>query len=129
MNKKYLKWSQTQKSYKLSSLKNSMPENYSQEPQYQSDTTLRIQDLEEKQRLLKERVVLFGNSLIEKREKNFEEMQEMKKIILKLKEDNLRMKEFIQRMSDLFSELARKEELMILQRQFEMFTKSKSTQK
>ena len=41
--------------------------------------------------------------------------------VLKLKHENLKMKEFIQRMSEQISMLARKEELMILQRQFDMF--------
>ena len=103
-----------------------MPENYPQEPQFSSDINMKLQDLEERQRLQKERTLLIGNSLIEEREKTFEEIQELKKILLKLKEDNLRMKEFIQRMSELFSELARKEELMILQRQFDTLTNSTS---
>ena len=101
-----------------------MSKNYSQEPQFSSDINMKLQDLEERQRLQKERTLLIGNSLIENREKTFKEIQELKKILLKLKEDNLRMKEFIQRMSDLFSESARKEELMILQRQFETLTNS-----
>ncbi len=95
-----------------------MPEEYSQ---YPSDLNLKVQDLEEKYRLLKERVVLVGNSLVDERGKNFEEVQELKRIVLKLKEENIRMKEFIQRISEQLSETARKEELMILQRQFDIF--------
>ncbi len=95
-----------------------MPEEYSQ---YPSDLNLKVQDLEEKYRLLKERVILVGNSLVDERGKNFEEVQELKRIVLKLKEENIRMKEFIQRISEQLSETARKEELMILQRQFDIF--------
>ena len=89
--------------------------------QYFSDVITRLRDLEEKQRLLKDRTLLIGQNLVEDRESTFDEMQEMKKTLLQLKEENLRMKEFIQRLAEQTSTLARKEELMILQRQFDMF--------
>jgi len=89
--------------------------------QYLSDVNTRIRDIEEKQRLLKDRTLLIGQNLVEEKETTFQELQEMKKVVLKLKEENLRMKEFLQRISEQVSDLARKEELMILQRQFDMF--------
>ncbi|MCH7567863.1 MAG: hypothetical protein IIA87_00405 [Nanoarchaeota archaeon] len=98
-----------------------MPEEYPASQQYFSDPNTRLRDIEEKQRLLKDRTLLIGQNLVEERESTFREMQEMKKEILKLKEENIKMKEFIQRMSEQISEFARKEELMILQRQFDMF--------
>lgn len=98
-----------------------MDENYPEQTQYFSDINTRLRDVEEKQRLLKDRTLLIGQNLIDEKGSTFEEIQEMKKSLLVLKEENLRMKSFIQRMADQMSELARKEEFMILQRQFDMF--------
>ena len=89
--------------------------------QYFLDINARLKDLEEKQRLLKDRTLLIGQNLVEDRESTFETLKELKKSVLKLNEENLKMKEFIQRMSEQISSSARKEELMILQRQFDMF--------
>ncbi len=89
--------------------------------QYFSDINTRLRDIEEKQRLLKDRTLLIGQNLIGEKEKTFEDIQELKKSALILKEENIKMKEFIQRMGEQISELARKEELMILQRQFDIF--------
>lgn len=89
--------------------------------QYFSDVNALIRNLEEKQRMLKERTLLIGKNLVEERSKIFEELQDLKRDSLKLKEENLRMKVFIQRMSEQISGLARKEELMMLQRQFNIF--------
>ena len=89
--------------------------------QYFLDVNTRIRDIEERQRLLKDRTLLIGQNLVEEKETTFTKLQEMKKEVFKLKEENLKMKEFLQRISEQISNLARKEELMILQRQFDMF--------
>ena|SRR3989338_1579071 len=94
---------------------------YSQ--QYSSDPFSKIRDLEEKQRLLKERILLIGQTQIEEREKEFGELQNLKKIVLQLKEENTRIKELLQRVTEQISSTARKEELEILQRQFDLFRK------
>lgn len=96
-----------------------------EEVQYQdsgySDFNQRIRDMEEKQRLLKERTMLIGQSLIDERTKTFNDIQDMKKTIGFLKEENIKIKEMLQRVLEQVDKLARKEELMILQRQFDMF--------
>jgi hypothetical protein len=98
-----------------------MPEyNSPDNTQYEMDLNSKIRNLEEKQKLLKERILLIGKNLIEDKEENIIEMQEIKKTLIKLKEENLRMKEFVQRISEQLSESARKEELMILQRQLDI---------
>lgn len=96
-------------------------QNYQQE--YYTDINTRIRDIEEKQRLLKDRTLLIGQNLVEERESTFDQIQELKKTVLKIQEENTRIKEFIQRISEQITKLARKEELMILQRQFDLFTK------
>lgn len=97
-----------------------MEEAYSNQ-QFFADVNTRLRDLEEKQRLLSERVMLTGKTLVEEREKNFQDIQSIKKILFQLKEETEKMKEFLQRVSEQLSSLARKEELLILERQFDLF--------
>jgi predicted nucleic acid-binding Zn-ribbon protein len=89
-----------------------------------TDLNTRIRDLEEKQRLLKDRMLLISESFVKERDKNFEEMQEMKQTLEKIKLENTRLKELLLRVSEVIDSSARKEELMILQRQFDMFRES-----
>jgi hypothetical protein len=89
----------------------------------------RIRDLEEKQRLLKDRMMLISESFVRSREKNFDEIQEMKKTVERLKIDNHRMKELLLRMGEGVNRSARKEELMILQRQFDLMRNSTDLEK
>ncbi|PIN93004.1 hypothetical protein COU54_04600 [Candidatus Pacearchaeota archaeon CG10_big_fil_rev_8_21_14_0_10_31_24] len=100
-----------------------MEEEYiQQDPAIEINT--RMRDLEEKQRLVKERILLVGKSLIEEREKNFREIQELKKTTFILKEENLRIKEILKNITEQLNLGARKEELLMLQRQFDMFRKN-----
>jgi|SRR3989344_3339970 len=92
-------------------------------PQYPQESIARIRDLEEKHRLLKERTLLIGQTQIEEREKSFKEIQELKKTVILLKEENIRIKELLQRVTEQLNDSARKEELAILQRQFDLFRK------
>jgi len=103
-----------------------MDEQYAPDPtqQFFSDVGARIRDLEEKQRLIKDRVVLLGNSFVEERNRNFTEIGDMKKTLILMKEEHERMKEFLQRITEQLEGVARKEELMILQRQFDLFRKN-----
>jgi hypothetical protein len=86
-----------------------------------TDLNTRIRDLEEKQRLLKDRMSLISESFVKERDKNFDEMQDMKQALEKIKLENARLKELLIRVSEIIDSAARKEELMILQRQFDMF--------
>lgn len=95
----------------------------SAEQQYFSNVNIRLRDIEEKQRLLKDRILLIGKNLIEDRDSLFDEIKELKKEILKIKEQNLKIQETLKNVVEHTSEAARKEELLILQRQFDMFRK------
>jgi len=99
-----------------------MVETYVQQP-FSADPNSRIRDVEEKQRLLKDRLLLVGQTLVEEREKTFKEMQEMKKTIIKITEENNRIKELLERVTEQMNGIARKEELMILQRQLDLIRK------
>ncbi len=83
------------------------------------NTTLR--DLEERQRLLKDRVLLISENLVEAREELSQGISEIKAEIDTIKSENSRVKSTIERVLEELSELARKEEVMILYRQFKMF--------
>jgi hypothetical protein len=100
-----------------------MEEGYPAQPE-SLDVSVRLRDLEEKDRLLRDRVLLLGQSVVEERDKSFKEVQEMKGIVIKLKEEMSRMKELMQRMAEQISQMSRKEELMVLQRQFDLFRKA-----
>lgn len=86
-----------------------------------SELNTRIRDLEEKQRLLRDRMLLISESFIKERDKNFQEVQDMKGFIESIKLENGRLKELLMRITEVIDKSARKEELMILQRQFDMF--------
>lgn len=82
---------------------------------------LKIRDLESKQRILKDRLTLIGDNLIEFKESVFSERIEMKKNIEKLNEGMKRMVSFLESASAEFSKFARKEDVEILVRQAKMF--------
>ena len=113
--------------FKLRVLKKEMGDDYSQQyegQQFFSDVNTRIRDLEDKQRILKDRMVLVGESLIKEREKSFEDIQELKKVVLVLKEDIENLKDMIKRIIEKLDKTARGEDLLILQRQFDLFRDS-----
>ena len=103
-----------------------MGQNYqSAEEQYFVDVNTRLKDIEERQRLLKDRLLLIGKNIIEDRDSMFAELQEVKKNMLKMKEENLKMQEFFKRIVDQLSDSARKEEVLMLQRQLDLFMSSR----
>lgn len=82
---------------------------------------LKIRDLESKQRILKDRLTLIGDNLIEFKEKTFLENIETKKNIEKLNENMKRMISFLESASSEFSKFARREDVEILVKQAKMF--------
>lgn len=98
-----------------------MGEEENQEANYYQDQGVTIRDLEERQRILKDRLLLIGQNLIEIKEKNEKSILEVKKDLESLKENVERIKSFIETLSGEFSSLARKEDLEILTKQAKMF--------
>jgi hypothetical protein len=81
----------------------------------------RLRDIEEKQRLIKDRVLLIGENLVNAKSDTINEISK-----LKVKTDNLekeleRMKSTLSSLIEESKNFARKSELEILQRQFKMF--------
>ncbi len=85
------------------------------------DINLRLKDLEEKQRMQKERLLIIGENLVETKESIEEKMLEIKKDIEMLKQNIERMTSFLESASREFSKFAKKEDLDILSKQAKMF--------
>jgi len=80
-----------------------------------------VRDLEEKQRILKDRTMLIGQNLIELKEQTEETLLGLKKEIEKIKNTLERVKSFLEIASSEFQKFARKEDLEILKKQAKMF--------
>ena len=98
-----------------------MAEEVFQEDPYFTEINTKIRDLEEKQRILKDRTMLLGENLIELKESVQEDMVEVKKSMETMKQQLERLKSFLETASGEFSKFARKEDLIILQKQAKMF--------
>ena len=96
-------------------------EDYSGWERFFSDLNTRIKDLEERNRLLRDKMLLISDNYIKEREKNIRDFQELKKNVEILKMENSRMKEMLIRIGEIVDKSARKEDLAILQRQFDLF--------
>jgi hypothetical protein len=86
-----------------------------------ADFNTKIRDLEDRNRLMKERLLLIGQNLVEIREKNNTDLLEMKRDLEILKMDINRMKSFLESAAGEFGNYAKKSELSILSKQAKMF--------
>ncbi len=91
------------------------------EDSFWADINVRFRDLEEKNKLLKDRVLLIGQNLIETKEKISEDILAIKKDLEMLKKNMDRLVSFLETASLEFSKFARKEDLEILAKQAKMF--------
>jgi hypothetical protein len=85
------------------------------------DIGIKIRDLEEKQRILKDRLLLIGQNLIDSREKVNEDLLNLKKDLEIVKMTLDRIKAFLETFSSELGKFARKEDLEILTKQAKMF--------
>ena len=85
------------------------------------DPSIKLRDIEEKQRILKDRLLLIGQNLIDTKEKNEQNFLDIKKDIEIIKQDMVRIKSFLETASNEFSKFAKKEDLEILSKQAKMF--------
>ncbi|HLD97857.1 MAG TPA: hypothetical protein VI815_00870 [Candidatus Nanoarchaeia archaeon] len=101
--------------------RNQFPQSQDSHDQVSYEIGLKIRDLEESHKLMKERVLLIGQNLIDFQEKAKSEITSIKKDIYEVKSDVKRIKEVVESLSEELSKSARKEELAILIRQSKMF--------
>lgn len=88
---------------------------------YMPDPNMKVRDLEEKQRALKNQVLLIGRNLIDVKEKSNREIIEIKKEIEGIKDDMERLNSLFNIVSEEFQKLARKDDVEILAKQLRMF--------
>jgi len=86
-----------------------------------SSINTKLRDIEEKQSIIKDRVILIGTNLISERDKVDEEISEMKKNLLDVTNDLKRIKLMLNGLTETNSNFAKRTELEILERQFKMF--------
>ena len=86
-----------------------------------SEFNTKLRDIEEKQRITKDRLLLIGQNLIEMKEKTSEDILELKKELEIMKESLERLRSFSETISGEFSKFARKEDVAILSKQAKMF--------
>lgn len=86
-----------------------------------SEFNTKLRDIEEKQKLLKDRVLLIGENLIELREETDRRLTELKIQSEQTKQDILKIKDVLQRIGDEIENRARRSEIEILKKQAKMF--------
>jgi len=88
---------------------------------YAANSALRIKDLEEKQNILRERLLLIGKNLIDLKEGSSEKILNIKRDVEELKRDVERIKSFLETISSQMEKFAKKEDLEIVAKQMKMF--------
>ena len=86
-----------------------------------ADFNTKLRDVEERQRLMKDRVLLISQNLVNEKDETSEILIEIKKTLETLKVDVYRTKETVKRILEEMENYARKSDLEILQRQSKMF--------
>jgi len=86
-----------------------------------SDVNTKVRDIEEKQRVLKDRILLIGQNMIETKERTDEKILEMKKDLEVIKQKIERIASFMETISGEFSKFAKKDDVEILAKQARMF--------
>ena len=85
------------------------------------DFNTKIRDMEERQRLTKDRLLLIGQNLVEIKEKNIQTTLDLRRDVEILKTDMKKLKDFVESVSGELSKFARREDLEILTKQAKMF--------
>ncbi len=96
-------------------------EQFGYQDSYFAEMSLRLRDLEEKQQILKDRLLLVGENLVDLREKTTKDNLEIKKNIAVMQEQLKKMLSFLETASSEMTKFARKDDLDILYKQAKMF--------
>jgi hypothetical protein len=86
-----------------------------------SEFSTRLNEIEEKQRLLKDRILLVGENLISTKEDYSKQEFEVKRQLKQIGADISSLKQLMQRVINELPNLAKKSELEILERQVKIF--------
>lgn len=89
--------------------------------EYQSDTNIKLRDLEEKQNIVRDRVILLGENFLDEKEELLKEVENLKLSVKNLKSEMNKIKLAIQRISDNFENYSKKSDVDTLKSQADMF--------
>ena len=92
--------------------------NYSNQGYAAPNTSLA--DIEEKQRILKDRLLLIGENLVDFKEKTQEDLLDIKKELEIMKQNMARLIKFLETASNELTKFAKKEDLELLAKQVKM---------
>ena len=81
----------------------------------------KLSDIEEKQKILRERILAFGDSFIKNKDETNKELGKIKDELKSLKSEVEKIKEIAEHLLEEFGNVARKEELASLQRIIKIF--------
>ncbi len=87
----------------------------------QTDINTRIRDLEERNKIIKERVLLLGKNLILTKENSDEEIADLKKQTKQIQKELETLKEIIQNILSETNKFVRREEIRIIERMLNDF--------
>jgi len=93
-----------------------------EQQEYSYELMGKLRDIEEKQSLTRDRVLLIGKNLIDAREKSKEEIEELKIEVEKLTKEMTKLKDVVQNIMEELDEFARKSELDSIQKQMNIFS-------
>jgi len=85
------------------------------------DFSTRITDIESRQKLLKDRIILIGENLVETKEIITSEIINLKKDVSDIKNDIEKIKSYIERLGEDRQNFARKSQVEVLEKQSKMF--------
>jgi archaellum component FlaC len=86
-----------------------------------SEISAKMRDIEGKQRVSKDRLLLIGENLVEIKETTNKKILDIKKDVEIMKQEIERLSSFLETVSSEFSKFAKKEDLEILIKQAKMF--------
>jgi hypothetical protein len=86
-----------------------------------NDLNAKIRNIEERQRVMKDQLLLIGQNLVEMKERTSQKTLEIKKDVEVMKQTLERLSSFLETVSGEFSKFAKKEDLEILTKQAKMF--------
>jgi len=86
-----------------------------------SSISTKLRDIEEKQSIIKDRVILIGNNLISEKDRVDEELIEIKKNLADITGNLKKLKMMLNGIIETNNNFAKRTELEILERQFKMF--------
>ena len=100
--------------------KEEQTDQYAEQYQY-NDTNVKLQDIEEKISIIKDRILLIGENLVSEKQETEKTFSILKSKIIQMQQEINRLKTSLQSTIENQENLVRKSELKILEKQFEMF--------